>query len=258
LDRVWQHYHPRRLLIEASGVADPKTLLPVLQEAAFKNKFTLKKTITVLDADYWEARDVFGPLFYHQLETADLILLNKIDRIDPEKVPLFMQQIHECIGDCPVLPAYHCGVDPEALFSSSPPKAFAIPPIQFYRAPWAGSPQAPPLGRSPAGAPGNETQRHTGDTPVSAAGFVTFSFTASTPLDETRFKRFLHRLPWEVFRVKGPVRFPDRLEMLNFVGNKAEWTPWAGKPETRLAFIGWGVEGSAIIEKLKKCLGPTE
>ena len=48
---------------------------------------TLKKIITVLDADFWEARENFGRLFYNQLDAANLILLNKVDLIDERKDP---------------------------------------------------------------------------------------------------------------------------------------------------------------------------
>ncbi|MBW1776243.1 MAG: GTP-binding protein [Deltaproteobacteria bacterium] len=254
LNRIWTQFHPRRLLIETSGIADPKTLIPLLQEPAFIDKMILKKTVTVLDADFWEARDVFGPLFYHQLESADLILLNKIDLIDPEKVPCFLKEIHEHFGGCRVVPTLHCGIDPEALFAESHPKAVGIPPIHFFRTAAFESFVAAgaPVQDSVTGNAGHDA--HPDDAPVPAFRFVTFSFRAFKPLDESCFRRFLEDLPWGVFRVKGPVRFPDRLAMLNYVGKKAEWTDWNGEPETRLAFIGWGIDGGNLLEKLRQCV----
>jgi len=56
------------------------------------------RIVTVLDADFWEAREAFGPLFYNQLETAHLILLNKIDLLDKERIPQFLNEIHEVIS----------------------------------------------------------------------------------------------------------------------------------------------------------------
>ena len=44
----------------------------------------LEKIVTVLDADLWEGREYFGRLFYNQLETAHLILLNKVDQVDED------------------------------------------------------------------------------------------------------------------------------------------------------------------------------
>ena len=73
-------------------------------------------------------------------------------------------------------------------------------------------------------------------------------------LDEACFKNFINDLPWELFRVKGTVRFADRLEMLNFVGGKSEWSPWKGEAETRLAFIGWKIDKQVTLKDLKRCL----
>ncbi len=254
LNRIWTQFHPRRLLIETSGIADPKTLIPLLHEPAFNDKMNLKKTVTVLDADFWAARETFGPLFYHQLESADLILLNKIDLIDPEKVPCFLKEIHEHFGGCRVVPTLHCGIDPEALFAESRPKAVGILPIHFFRTAAVASSNTAgaPIHGPDAGITGHHADPQ--DAPIPASHFVTFSFRASKPVNAVCFERFLEELPWEIFRVKGPVRFPDRLAMLNFVGKKAEWTDWDGEPETRLAFIGWGIDGGKLLEKLRQCV----
>ncbi len=84
-----------------------------------------------------------------------------------------------------------------------------------------------------------------------------FSFQDSGTIDEARFKKFIRNLPWELFRIKGTVRFADRLEMLNFVGGKSEWSPWEGEAETRLAFIGWKVNQQETLKDLKRCLVET-
>ena len=46
----------------------------------------------------------------------------------------------------------------------------------------------------------------------------------------------------------------DRLEMLNFVGGKSQWSPWKGEAETRLAFIGWKIDKQETLNKLERCL----
>ena len=87
--------------------------------------------------------------------------------------------------------------------------------------------------------------------------YVAFSFSNSTPLDENCFKRFAEKLPWELFRMKGPVRFHDRTVLVNYVGGKFGWADWSGAEETRLAFVGWKVDGQETIGKLRNCIGPS-
>jgi len=86
------------------------------------------------------------------------------------------------------------------------------------------------------------------------AGFISFSFETTLPLDEELFMAFLSRVPLELFRIKGPVRFVDRTQMLNFVGGKSQWQKWSDAVMTRLAFIGWDVIEERILEKLNQCI----
>jgi G3E family GTPase len=240
LTRIWNQFKPRRILIEASGVADPKSITTVLQDPQITQCMALKKIITVLEADIWGAREVFGQLFYNQLEMAHLILLNKIDLTAAEKIPQFLDEIHEVIPDCQVVPTIHCDIDPETLWTPAQPKMSGLKPIEFF--------QSPALN-------GKSDSHHSH--PAKSVDFVMFSFRDSGTIDEARFKKFIRNLPWELFRIKGTVRFADRLEMLNFVGGKSEWSPWEGEAETRLAFIGWKVNVQETLEDLKRCLVET-
>ena len=245
LRRLWKRFNPRRILIEASGVADPKSITTVLQGPQIGRHMALKKIITVLEADIWGAREVFGQLFYNQLEMAHLILLNKIDLMAAEKIPQFLEEIHEVIPDCQVVPTIHCEIDPETLWTQAQPKMSGLKPIQFFQAASLDG-KSDPHDSHPA-----RPEHHSH--PAKSVNFVTFSFRDSGIIDEARFKKFIRNLPWELFRIKGAVRFADRLEMLNFVGGKSEWSPWEGEAETRLAFIGWKINEQETLKDLKRC-----
>lgn len=246
LARIWTRFKPRRILIECSGVADPTSIIPVLQEPVLRQSMDHKKTVAVVDADFWEAREAFGPLFYHQLEMADLILLNKIDLAKKEKIPDFLKEIHTAIPGCQVIPTIHCGIDPESLWSAGTPKTSQLKPIRFFQ----------PISAASYAASSGHLQSHQDhhNHRVDSSGYVTFSFRHTNVIDETRFKTFIRNLPWEVFRIKGPVRFADRMVMLNFVGGQSAWTPWEEASQTQLAFIGWDINPTAILNQLSLCI----
>lgn len=233
---ILDRFNPRRIFIESTGVADPTAIISALDDADLAGRMRLEKIVTVLDADYWEARENFGSLFYRQLETAHLILLNKIDLIAPEMIPRFLEEIHALLPGCQVVPTVRCAIDPETLWTPAAPRKAFLKPMHLFR----------------AFTPDHEED--SSSSAASAAPFATFSFEDRRIMDETAFQGFLDALPWEVFRVKGPVRFSDRIRLINFVGGKGEWSDWTGEPVTRLAFIGWRVDGEAIQDRLARCI----
>ena len=232
LKKVGQRFHPRQILIEASGIADPSTIASVLNDADLAKHLELKKIVTVLDSECWRAREAFGTVFYNQLKLADLILLNKIDLLDKDEIQRYLEEIHDTIPHCRVVPTVHCRIDPEAIRLNASRKSSKLKLAHFA---------------------GINT---VGPDEVTADGhqYTAFSFEDQRAVDETDFKRFIEDLPWELFRLKGSVRFPDRTELINFVGGKWTWEDWRGAPETRLTFIGWEVDENDIITRLKNCI----
>ncbi len=237
LTNIITRFHPKRIFIESSGVADPTSIIPVLRESPLDRDLKLEKIVTVLDADFWEARENFGKLFFNQLEIAHLILLNKVDLLDQVKIPIYLREIHETIPHCQVIPTIRCAIDPDIFWTQAVPKGISLKPMQFFQ---------------------EVSMDETGHILPSSSGsasdhFITFSFEHDGFLNETCFHRFVDSLPLEVFRMKGPIRFPDRMKLINFVGGKGEWSDWTGEGETRLAFIGWNINPEAILEQLNRC-----
>jgi G3E family GTPase len=246
LSDIQEKFKPHRIIIESSGVADPAAVIAVLAESTLAASMELEKIVTVLDADYWEVRENFGSLFFSQLATAHLILLNKIDLVQEDLVSTFLQEIHNEIIGCQVVPTIRCAIDPETLWSPTKFKAVGLQPLRLFQE----------FSLGDAGQPSEESGHMAEDhsTSVGANNFITFSFQESRSLDEKRFKQFVSQLPWELFRMKGPVQFADRLELVNLVGGKSEWSPWEGEPRTRLAFIGWNINPEQMLEQLEGCL----
>jgi len=234
LQDIYNRFSPARIFIESTGVADPSAVSGALQDPVLAGHMAIEKIVTVLDADYWGARENFGHLFYRQLESAHLILLNKVDLIDPALIPRFLEEIHALLPGSQVVPTVHCGIDPESLWSPVVPR-ITIKPMKLFQE------------FIPDKAAHNEDL-------CSAAHFVTFSFTDPRAVNESAFHEFLKGLPPEVFRLKGPVRFPEQTRLINFVGGKSQWSAWEGENVTRLAFIGWEVDSHAILRQLARCL----
>ena len=240
LIRIREEYAPRRIFIESSGVADPTAVIPVLKSPPLSETMRLDKIVTVLDADFWEARENFGRLFINQLDMADLILLNKVDLVPEADVPRYLEEMQNEFPDSQVVPTVRCAIDPATLWTPASPKGVMFQPIRMFNDITAGE---------------HDYENHPEERgAVKATPFVTFSFRESRKLDEGRFQRFVAALPPEVFRMKGPVRFAGRSVMVNHVGGKCETLPWPDAGDTTLAFIGWNVVGEDILQKLRGCV----
>ncbi len=246
LSEIHYKFRPNRILIESSGVADPAAVVSVLNDSKLADHMELEKVVTLLDADYWEVRENFGSLFFSQLETASLILLNKIDLVEGKLVPEFLREIHKEIVGSQVVPTIRCAIDPETLWAPRKHSEMEIQPMRFF--------QGLSFDDGEESSPNTCRLDKNHSTSVVANNFVTFSFESSRRLDENRFKQFIDQVPWELFRMKGPVQFADRLALVNFVGGKSEWTTLDGEPKTKLAFIGWNVDPEEILEKVRSCL----
>jgi len=256
LKKIREQFNPSRIIIEATGVADPHAIVGVFQDVEIQAHMAMDKIITVLDADFWEMRECLGTLFFRQLQQADLILLNKIDTVDPGRVPLILQELHETAPDSQVIPTIQCGIDPESLRTVGHRKDFGLKPDRFFQIVTAPNGYDRRPDHSDSSDPGSaETTREA--VVEEKSHYVAFSFSNSGPLDENCFKRFAENLPWELFRMKGPVRFHDRTVLVNYVGGKCGWADWSGTAETRLAFVGWKVDGKETIGKLKNCITPS-
>ncbi len=230
LQALWKRSRPTRILIELSGVGNPVSVVETLNEAAMHDHMAVKKVITIVDADNWEVRDCFGSLFSKQIQEADLILLNKSDTVDPKQILFFLKEINELVPDAEVIPTIYSNVDFQTLFAGS---AWNLPrPINALKS----------------------TADIETDLDRADRLFVTFSFQGPEILNETCFHDFMRNLPWELFRVKGTVRFENRTVFVNHVGNKTEWENWLGRDETRLVFIGCGIDSEATTRNLKRCV----
>ncbi len=114
---IWSQYEPRRVFIEATGVADPDGIVEALKDPDISPYMDPALVVTVMDCEYWEGREVFGPVFFRQIEKADIILLNKVDLVGKEKVAQVLGEIHEMFPGCRVIPTVFCKVDLEVIWS---------------------------------------------------------------------------------------------------------------------------------------------
>jgi len=247
LKTIWERFQPKRILLEATGVAQPNAVVEIVESETLKNWVEIEKVVTVLDIRYWLNRENFGQFFMKQIEEANLILLNKMDTVGKNQVSQSLSQLQQAVPGCQTIPTAYCKVDPDTLWSASHHelKDRGIGILDFYQ---PGPEHAHPHQHDPADECAGVSEEDN--------GYISFDFSTNQPMDESALNRFLESVPRQVFRIKGPVKFPDRTALLNFVAGQWSWDTWEGKPETCLVLVGWEIEAEEIMPDLEKCVGP--
>ena len=203
---------PDHVVVEASGVADPGRIGEI---ARIDPSFRLQGIVVLADAERLEAlaADKYvGDTVRRQVEAADLVLLNKIDRVDEA-----------------------ARVRAAAWIRRHAPAAQLVETVE------AAVPTALVLGleHADADAFGRESLHEHGH----ADAFETWSFTSPRPVRPDALRQVLDALPDGILRGKGVllVENDPRPAILHGIGRRWSLTPdaaWTGPPGTRLVLIG--------------------
>lgn len=213
---IIQRVEPDIIIVETTGLAEPEALVFNIQEAAPQCR--LDSVVSVIDADMLVCFPELGHTTRLQIEGADILLLNKIDLIEPRQIEPLEAKLRESNPTAPIVRTERCRIDPELLFGIGGEKKGASP-----------------------------QHKHQPE-------FDSFTFTSKKELSRDCFKAFADHLPSSVYRAKGFVRFESSTQLFNFVGGRWDLEPFESA-ETQLVFIGKEIapEKSSIIAALKDC-----
>ena len=203
---------PRHVVVEASGVSDPRRIAQVARVGA---GFSPEATLVVVAADQIEtlAQDRYvGDTVTAQLAAADLLILNKIDLVDDARKQQVREWLKTHAPRAPLIEARHADVPIEMMLG---------PMLRADRGTLAQTTSPPlfPADSSPRRSLlGMEESDHT-------ARFATRIFRSATPIGEAKLHEVLDQLPRGVLRLKGFVRLnsnPQRVRLVQGVGTR--WT----------------------------------
>jgi len=221
--------------IETSGLADPEEVLDHLSAPELQDRAVIRRMILVIDgSDFpcsWRGRAVQE----EQVRYADLILLNKTDRVDEtarQRVEINLRRINP--SAC-IVTTRHGEVAP-GLLSETGTSAAAS--------------RAHAHSHDDHGHAHEHDDAH--DLPHAAS---TLFLPLTEPVERTAFQRFLGSLPSSVFRAKGFIRLtdsPGQLQTFQQVRDQSELLLLplenAADLTTGLVFIGPHLDEKRIRE----------
>ncbi|WP_329046341.1 GTP-binding protein [Amycolatopsis sp. NBC_01488] len=224
------------IVVEASGIAEPRDLIR-LMIASEHPDIRYGGLAEVVDAAEFEAARERHPELADHLRLADLVVLNKADRVSAEALAKVTATVEELAPGRPLLVTAHGRVDPR-LFFDPEPRGERVGQLSF-----------------------DDLREADDHSQHLHARYETVTFTAETPLAPRAFVEFLERRPAGLYRMKGQADFNAGARFhLHTVGGfvQLERSAWpSGAPRrTELVLIGAGLDADAVLADLRGCVAP--
>jgi len=120
LEMLRRRVDPDRVIIETSGVALPyETQLNFWREPV-AGWIADDAAVVVVNAEQLAAGRDLEDTFSQQVSSADLLVLNQLDRVAQSEIPRLEALLRESEPEAPILRAVHADVDPRLLFPPDP------------------------------------------------------------------------------------------------------------------------------------------
>jgi G3E family GTPase len=111
---------PDRVIVETSGVALPFEVQLNFWREPVSSWVGDDVAVVVVNAEQVALGRDLDATFTQQVSSADLLLLNQIDRVPEETLPRIEASLREIEPEAPLVRTVHADVDPELLFPPDP------------------------------------------------------------------------------------------------------------------------------------------
>ncbi|MDH4873497.1 GTP-binding protein [Pseudomonas sp. BN515] len=232
---------PEYIVIEASGVSNPAKIANTLRYPQFRDALAIDSILTVVDAEQFEQLDgEMAQLAMEQLDVADIIVLNKVDRVGRDQLDAL--KARWLYPNARLLECEYGEVPLELVLG-----------VGRFKSGWSLRPAT--MAAAPAVVSVKEEDH--------SAIFETWSFSSERPLSLKALRQALATLPADIYRAKGVCQIAEAVGkrcILHLVGSRSEIRPeegWDGRtPQTELIFIGrrGTIDAAKMQATFEKCV----
>jgi G3E family GTPase len=223
-------------VLEASGVAEPMGIARTFTSPGYRDRIRLDGIVAVVDAEQLPAQAAdpsTRDLVFGQIGFSDLVVLNKIDLADRERVDEVREFVLARLPAVRIIESVRADVPFEILVGARPEDSDPGP--------------------SHDGHEREHEHEH---------GFTTWVYRRDGEFDPARIVSAIAEMPSSVYRIKGFLvdgDDPDRRQLLQAVGMRGEVTPFDRWPDddrtTALVIIAdeHDVDSDAVEALLDAC-----
>ncbi|MEK8128464.1 GTP-binding protein [Paenibacillus filicis] len=238
LKQLIDEHQPDVIFVESTGAANPLEMLDGVTDASLLTHVRLASVITVVDAAQFAEKSVSPRsktfrLMSDQIRCATLLLLNKTDLVPPSEWPKLEAAIRELNAHAPMLPtirsemdftlfdAMDAGTTPQVRTATGSCSCHSHSHGEHAHEHGAGEQHDPACGHSHQGHSEDfhhqDGHSHEGHAPHESHEHVmAYTHYFQGPIDSEQFEALIGRLPDDVFRAKGILRFTDTVSPFLF------------------------------------------
>ena len=268
VQRVLERPEPLDLIVvETTGLADPLPVALTFMAGDLRDRLRLDSIITLIDAEHFSATALESPIARAQVVYGDILLLNKADLVDEQRLDEVEAELRAIKTDARILRACRGDVPLGLLLSVGLFESDRLASLQALEEAHEHHHNHGDQHRSEHGEKDHhhghqhqhehEHHRHTPE----LEGFSSVSLAVDAPFDLRRFQHFLdNQLPESVFRAKGVLWFreSERRHLFHLCGKRftiddSDW-PEGSERHTKLVAIGKGLDQTALRAQLEACV----
>jgi G3E family GTPase len=233
------------IVLEATGLADPADMLDELTDPLLWQQVEVGGIISVIDSTRVTALHAMLDLIQHQVEYADILILNKCDLITGEERATLQNWLATLAPKARIFPAEQ-GL-PFAGMETVLVHSLAAGQVRFQQ-------ETTEAHEAHDRAHEHEHEHDHGQAHTSIHSAI---FSLEQPLDREAFEHFLEHLPDCIYRAKGFVTFPNEPEpfLFHYLPGYARVKPFPVHDRSLLqgVFIGQNLDKDWVQEQLQRC-----
>ena len=253
------------IMVETTGLADPLPVALTFMAGDLRDRLRLDSIITLIDAENFDSVLLESPIARAQVVYGDILLLNKCDLVEEERLAAVETSLREIKTDARILRATRGDVPLGLLLSVGLFETDRLASLQAQEMEHGGSHHHSHDRHHDHGDHHDHGLHHHhidghGHTPE-LEGYSSVSLSVEAPFDLRRFQNFLdNQLPGSVFRAKGVLWFREsqRRHLFHLCGKRftiddSDW-PEGSIRHSKVVAIGKDLDQGQLRAQLEACV----
>lgn len=230
IDEIIEKFRPDRILIEASGAADPAAIALMIDSHPH---LTRDGVISIIDVVNFEGYKNLSLTAQNQTKFTDLLVFNKVELVDFKRKEAVVGYVRELNNHSPVVEAAGGILRPEVAFGVSTAELDAL------------------LAEEKAEDADGHDQHHHHDH-LEVDGIESFHVSFPGKIEEQSFRKYLETLPGSMYRIKGFVHLDSgKSAIVNKVGSRITFDePPENLPSEKNSVVCIGFRISRLEEEV--------